>query len=43
MKLINNERKAISVTKSARKVTSDYYKNMNKVNYIDPQFMDKKN
>lgn len=43
MTLINNERKAISVTKSARKVTSDYYKNMNKVNYIDPQFMDKKN
>ena len=43
LKAVNQEKMVISKTKNAQKVSSDYYNNMNKVNYIDPQFMDKKN
>lgn len=42
MKKLGDERNDIVQTKSLRKAASDYYKNMNKVDYIEPQFMDKK-
>ena len=42
MKRFSDEKKKIYQTKNANKVASNYYNNMNKVNYIDPQFMDKK-
>ncbi|NLG05059.1 MAG: flagellar protein FlgN [Clostridia bacterium] len=32
----------IRQSRTSVKAASDYYKNMSKVNYIDPQFMDKK-
>lgn len=43
MKALTNERKNIRQSKVTTKAASDYYKNMNKINYVDPQFLDKKN
>lgn len=42
MKKLAEERSDIVQVKNVRKAASDYYKSMNKVNYIDPQFMDQK-
>ncbi|MDE6233469.1 MAG: flagellar protein FliT [Lachnospiraceae bacterium] len=42
MKKLAKERSEITQVRNARKAASDYYKSMNKVNYIDPQFMDRK-
>ncbi|MBR3103161.1 MAG: flagellar export chaperone FlgN [Lachnospiraceae bacterium] len=36
------ERKRIRQTKANAKVATNYYNNMNRINYIDPQLMDKK-
>ena len=36
------EKKKIRQTKTSSKVAANYYANMNQINYIDPQFMDKK-
>ncbi|MBR3518302.1 MAG: flagellar export chaperone FlgN [Lachnospiraceae bacterium] len=36
------ERKRIRQTRANAKVASNYYNNMNRINYIDPQLMDKK-
>lgn len=41
-KNIAKEKSEISQAKSARKVANDYYNAMSKVNYVEPQFMDKK-
>lgn len=41
-KRFSEQHSNIIQVKNVRKVTSDYYNNMNKVNYIDPQFMDQK-
>ena len=43
MKALNNERKNIKQTKVTTRAAADYYKSMNKMNYVDPQFLDKKN
>lgn len=43
MKALADERKNIKQSKVSTKVASDYYKSMNKVNYVAPQFLDKKN
>ena len=43
MKALTNERKNIRQSKVTTKAASDYYKNMNKINYVDPQFLDRKN
>jgi septal ring factor EnvC (AmiA/AmiB activator) len=40
---MSDERKRIYQSKANNKVVSDYYKNMNKMNIVDPQFLDKKN
>lgn len=42
LKKMSDERRKIHQSKTANKVANDYYQNMNKVNYIDPQFLDKK-
>lgn len=42
MKKLSEEHSNIVQVKNVRKAASDYYNSMNKVNYIDPQFMDKK-
>lgn len=39
---LSEERINIVQVKNMRKAASDYYRNMNNINYIDPQFMDKK-
>lgn len=39
---LSKERSNIVQVKNMRKAASDYYRNMNNINYIDPQFMDKK-
>ena len=36
------ERKQIRQTKTNAKLASNYYNSMNRINYIDPQLMDKK-
>ncbi|MCR5128469.1 MAG: flagellar protein FlgN [Lachnospiraceae bacterium] len=36
------ERKRIRQTRANAKVATNYYNNMNRINYIDPQLMDKK-
>ncbi len=36
------EKKKIRQTKTTSKVAANYYANMNQINYIDPQLMDKK-
>lgn len=38
----SNTRKQLRQVKTSRNVASKYYNNMAKLNYIDPQFMDKK-
>lgn len=38
-----DEKKKLQQQKTTSKVASNYYRNMNKVNLIDPQLMDKKN
>ncbi|MDE6686647.1 MAG: hypothetical protein K2K17_04970 [Lachnospiraceae bacterium] len=40
---MSEERKKLQQNKTTSKVASNYYRNMNKVNLIDPQLMDKKN
>lgn len=35
-------KKKVRQVKDTRQVASTYYKNMSKLNYVDPQFMDKK-
>lgn len=40
---MSDERKKLQQSKTTSKVASNYYRNMNKVNLIDPQLMDKKN
>lgn len=42
-KKISEERKKIHQSKTTNKVATDYYKNMNKMSIVDPQFVDKKN
>ena len=42
LKKMNEEKTKINLTRIANKVASNYYNNMNKVNYVEPQFMDKK-
>lgn len=42
-KKMTDERKKLQQSKTTSKVASNYYRNMNKVNLIDPQLMDKKN
>lgn len=42
LKKMNEEKTKIHQTRNANKVASNYYNNMNKVNYVEPQFMDKK-
>lgn len=37
-----NERKNISQVKKSSQIAANYYKSMSRVNYIDPQLMDKK-
>lgn len=39
---LSEERTKIRQSKNANKVATDYYKNMSKVNVIEPQFLDKK-
>lgn len=39
---MSEERIKIRKSKTANKVAADYYKNMSKVNVVEPQFMDKK-
>lgn len=43
LRALSNERKNIRQSKVTTKAASDYYKSMNKINYVDPQFLDKKN
>lgn len=38
----SREKKKVQQIKNSRQVTSQYYKNMAKLNYVEPQFMDKK-
>lgn len=38
----SNEKKKVRQAKTSKQVASQYYKNMAKLNYVDPQFMDKK-
>lgn len=38
----SREKKKVQQIKNSRQVTSHYYKNMAKLNYVEPQFMDKK-
>ncbi len=42
LKKMSDEKIKIHQSKNANKVASNYYNSMNKVNYVDPQFMDKK-
>lgn len=42
-KKISEERQKIHKSKTTNKVATDYYKNMNKMSFVDPQFLDKKN
>ena len=42
LKKMSEEKTKIHQTRNANKVASNYYNNMNKVNYVEPQFMDKK-
>jgi hypothetical protein len=42
LKKMSEEKTKIYQTRNANKVASSYYNNMNKVNYVEPQFMDKK-
>lgn len=42
MKKMSEEKSKIHQTRNANKVASSYYKNMNNVTYVEPQFMDKK-
>lgn len=35
-------RKQIKQVKDSQKIVKEYYKNMQKINYVDPQFMDNK-
>lgn len=42
MKKMSEEKSKIHQTRNANKVASNYYKNMNNVTYVEPQFMDKK-
>ena len=39
---LSEERNKIRQSKNANKVATDYYKNMSKVNVVEPQFLDKK-
>lgn len=43
LKKMSQERQKIHQSKTTTKVATDYYKNMNKMNIVDPQFLDKKN
>ena len=38
----SREKKKVQQIKNSRQVTSQYYKNMAKLNYVEPQFMHKK-
>ena len=42
LKKMSEEKTKIHQTRNANNVASTYYNNMNKVNYVEPQFMDKK-
>lgn len=42
MEKLSADKKEVMQARSISKAASSYYNNMNKVNYIDPQFMDKK-
>lgn len=42
LKKMSEEKTKIHQIRNANKVASNYYNNMNKVNYVEPQFMDKK-
>ena len=42
LKKMSEEKTKIHQTRNSNKVASSYYNNMNKVNYVEPQFMDKK-
>lgn len=39
---LSEERNKIRQSKNANRVATDYYKNMSKVNVVEPQFLDKK-
>ncbi|MBQ3544346.1 MAG: hypothetical protein IJA34_05085 [Lachnospiraceae bacterium] len=39
---LSEERTKIRQSKNANRVATDYYKNMSKVNVVEPQFLDKK-
>ena len=41
-KQFTNARKGIKQSRTTSKVAANYYANMNQINYIDPQLMDKK-
>ena len=38
----SNSKKKVRQMKDTKRVARQYYKNMAKLNYVDPQFMDKK-
>lgn len=40
--VLSSDRKSLTLNKNSSKAANNYYKNMNRINFVDPQLMDSK-